>query len=316
MERMLMGLIHNHRYNLVLSDDDPIWFEGERFIEFNSSKKSESPPFYPQRVSPETLTNQKSFGRLEVSPTPSLGSDHDNSAYSSSSKFEAEVKEKNKKVEFVSRQNCIQKQKQPVSVESSSLMMANFDNLPNGGKHSHPKDFVCPITSNVFDDSITLEIGQTYEENMEENKEQKGREKKKKKPLAVYKCGSNKIEDVESVETHLANNQVVIKGVIDPTKLVDYLYKSTKKQASIVKDEENIVECDIKKILFEEIFMEEDEKEKSCLNATYVDFSKYLSPEELHVIYVDFFKYLSPEEPRVTYRKENSRISFFSSGGV
>jgi hypothetical protein len=118
------------------------------------------------------------------------------------------------------------------------------------------------------------------------------------------------------VETHLANNQVVIKGVIDPTKLVDYLYKSTKKQASIVKDEENIVECDIKKILFEEIFMEEDEKEKSCLNATYVDFSKYLSPEELHVIYVDFFKYLSPEEPRVTYRKENSRISFFSSGGV
>lgn len=41
--------------------------------------------------------------------------------------------------------------------------MADFDILPSGGKHTPPKDFVCPITSNVFDDPVTLETGQTYE---------------------------------------------------------------------------------------------------------------------------------------------------------
>ena len=42
---------------------------------------------------------------------------------------------------------------------------------------------------------------------------------------------------VESVETSLGNDQVIVKGVIDPAKLVDYVYKRTKKQASIVKEE-------------------------------------------------------------------------------
>lgn len=46
------------------------------------------------------------------------------------------------------------------------------------------------------------------------------------------------IAGVESVETDLANDQVIVKGVVDPTKLVDYVYKRTRKQASIVKDEE------------------------------------------------------------------------------
>jgi hypothetical protein len=43
---------------------------------------------------------------------------------------------------------------------------------------------------------------------------------------------------VESVETNLANDQVIVKGVVDPSKLVDDVYKKTRKQASIVKDEE------------------------------------------------------------------------------
>jgi hypothetical protein len=38
------------------------------------------------------------------------------------------------------------------------------------------------------------------------------------------------------------------------------------------------------------------------------------SEEESHTIYVDFSKYLSPEEPRVTYRKVNSRTNFFQVG--
>jgi len=62
--------------------------------------------------------------------------------------------------------------------------------------------------------------------------------------------------------------------------------------------EENKVEGNIRKKLLGEIFMEGDEKEKSCLSTIYVDFSKYLSPEE----------------PRVTYCKENSRTSFFQVG--
>lgn len=41
--------------------------------------------------------------------------------------------------------------------------MADSGNPPGGGKHAAPKDFVCPITSNIFDDSVTLETGQTYE---------------------------------------------------------------------------------------------------------------------------------------------------------
>jgi len=84
MEHMHIGPNRNHRYNDThvdygirerptphqrlapinrppvykdLSDDDPIWAEGERFVEFNSSRKSKSPPYYPQRVSPEILTN-------------------------------------------------------------------------------------------------------------------------------------------------------------------------------------------------------------------------------------------------------------------
>lgn len=42
--------------------------------------------------------------------------------------------------------------------------MPEYDNLIGDGKHvATPKDFVCPITSNIFDDPVTLETGQTYE---------------------------------------------------------------------------------------------------------------------------------------------------------
>ncbi|GLU15828.1 hypothetical protein SLE2022_322870 [Rubroshorea leprosula] len=90
------------------------------------------------------------------------------------------------------------------------------------------------------------------EEKKEENKEQK--EEKKEEPPAVatvvlkvwmhceacaqvLKKRIGKIQGVESVETNLANDQVTVKGIIEPAKLVDYVYKRTRKQASIVKDE-------------------------------------------------------------------------------
>lgn len=36
----------------------------------------------------------------------------------------------------------------------------------------------------------------------------------------------------------MMNHQVIVKGIIDPTNLVEKVYRKTKKQASIVKDEE------------------------------------------------------------------------------
>ncbi|MBA0811690.1 hypothetical protein Gohar_003564, partial [Gossypium harknessii] len=47
-----------------------------------------------------------------------------------------------------------------------------------------------------------------------------------------------KIQGVETVETDVGNDKVTVKGTVDPTKLVDYVYKRTGKQASIVKGEE------------------------------------------------------------------------------
>lgn len=47
-----------------------------------------------------------------------------------------------------------------------------------------------------------------------------------------------KMEGVESVETDIPNEQVIIKGFVDPAKLVENVYKRTRRQASIVQDEE------------------------------------------------------------------------------
>jgi len=48
---------------------------------------------------------------------------------------------------------------------SPDYPMADYENTPphGSGKQTPPKDFVCPITSNIFDDPVTLETGQTYE---------------------------------------------------------------------------------------------------------------------------------------------------------
>lgn len=43
---------------------------------------------------------------------------------------------------------------------------------------------------------------------------------------------------MDSVETDVGNDQVVVTGVVDPAKLVDDVYKKTRKQVSIVIKEE------------------------------------------------------------------------------
>lgn len=45
------------------------------------------------------------------------------------------------------------------------------------------------------------------------------------------------VAGVESVETDVASDQVVVKGVVDPEKIVEHVYKRTGKQASIVPEE-------------------------------------------------------------------------------
>ncbi|XP_004134804.1 heavy metal-associated isoprenylated plant protein 7 [Cucumis sativus] len=47
-----------------------------------------------------------------------------------------------------------------------------------------------------------------------------------------------KFKGVESVETDLANNQVIVKGVMDPARLVDHVSKRSRRPASIVVKEE------------------------------------------------------------------------------
>jgi hypothetical protein len=58
------------------------------------------------------------------------------------------------------------------------------------------------------------------------------------------------------------------------------------------------VEDDVNEEIVGGIFMENDKKEKTCLSEIYVDFSKYISAEELCV----------------PCSKENSRMSFFQVG--
>ncbi|PON50525.1 Regulatory associated protein of TOR [Parasponia andersonii] len=155
----LAGISLNGRYN-------PIWTEGDRSIELinnTSSSKSRSLPFYPQRVSSETFSDQISSWKLTTSPQTNSDSElesslDDNPADSSSAESEAEIEERNRNMAlFESRQSQIQKQEQPVSAKSSR----SPDNVI--GKLAPPKDFVCPITSNLLDDPVTLETGQTYE---------------------------------------------------------------------------------------------------------------------------------------------------------
>ncbi|KAJ0967806.1 hypothetical protein J5N97_024723 [Dioscorea zingiberensis] len=103
----------------------------------------------------------------------------------------------------------------------------------------------------------------------EEKKVDAPKDKKKEEPKAITvilkvhmhceACAQviqkkiKKVEGVESARTDLLNNEVIVKGNFDPTKIVEYVYRRTKKQASIVKDEKKEEESEEKK---------EEEKEK------------------------------------------------------
>ncbi|OMO58191.1 hypothetical protein COLO4_34815 [Corchorus olitorius] len=115
------------------------------------------------------LKNGRQYGLKEKMESIS----EDNSANSCSSDSEPDMEEKNKEnalLEHREGQGLLitqQEQNQPIFGDSSSRspdhLMADNGNPPGNGKHTPPKDFVCPITSHLFDDPVTLETGQTYE---------------------------------------------------------------------------------------------------------------------------------------------------------
>ncbi|XP_051148497.1 putative E3 ubiquitin-protein ligase LIN-1 [Andrographis paniculata] len=145
----------NRRYN-------PMWAEGERSVELSSDRGkslSRFPSFFPERVSPKVLTNLRSSKDLETSADDNSIDDY------SSSDSDAGQEENIKKLTLFddSKQMPSKEYKQLFSEQSSRSYMEDGDHLPSRGKRTAPKDFVCPITTHIFDDPVTLETGQTYE---------------------------------------------------------------------------------------------------------------------------------------------------------
>ncbi|KAJ0031553.1 hypothetical protein Pint_13215 [Pistacia integerrima] len=148
---------------------NPIWAEeGEKSVElYPGSSKSKSPSFYPQRI-PLSIPEDQNLRKSTRSPLLNSDSELEFSLDDySSSDSEAENEHKNIKMSsFEPRKIRTKKQNEPILAESSrppDHPMEDTDNPPGDGKHTPPKDFVCPITSHVFDDPVTLETGQTYE---------------------------------------------------------------------------------------------------------------------------------------------------------
>ncbi|CAM8966361.1 unnamed protein product [Rhodiola kirilowii] len=157
---------------------NPMWTDQDKSVEFfgsgsssTSTSGSKTPPYLPMRVSLRTLRDQKSAKSFTSLPSFDLdlqldSSSDDDISISSSSESEAETQETNKEIALLeSRKLQIQERRNLTSVQSNSDPMADTDNSSAvvNVKHTPPKDFVCPITSHLFNDPVTLETGQTYE---------------------------------------------------------------------------------------------------------------------------------------------------------
>ncbi|XP_045822566.1 LOW QUALITY PROTEIN: putative E3 ubiquitin-protein ligase LIN-1 [Trifolium pratense] len=168
-EEMQMPVLKNGRYN-------PIWSERDTSIEYlssSSSNRSSQAPLYPQRVSSGVLNPRKSSNYwttpVYLNSATETQFSLDKNSLCSSSDSEAENEEKDKNIALLEpQQSQTQEQMQAIFKESRGspdYPMADYEITPPHGseKQTPPKDFVCPITSNIFDDPVTLETGQTYE---------------------------------------------------------------------------------------------------------------------------------------------------------
>ncbi|KAJ0981928.1 hypothetical protein J5N97_010183 [Dioscorea zingiberensis] len=137
------------------------------------------------------------------------------------------------------------------------------------------------------------------EDNKEEAKDVPQEEKEEPKAITVIlkvrmHCEScaqflhkriKKLEGVESVVTDMSNNQITVTGFIDPEKLVDYVSKRTKRQALIVKGEEEEKKEEEKG---EEQEKKEDDEKKGEDDEKKIELQKYehwSSPGYYHIEY-------------------------------
>ncbi|KAL6520462.1 hypothetical protein OROHE_017050 [Orobanche hederae] len=110
-----------------------------------------------------------------------------------------------------------------------------------------------------------------------------------------------KIKGVESVTADVNNDQVTVKGVVDPDKLVNDIHKKTGKQASIVKDEEKKKEEKKKKKVDdkkeekqeENKQVEEEDDEKTDIIKRF----EYLPPKYYYMDYAYAPHFFSDENP-------------------
>ncbi|GJN06533.1 hypothetical protein PR202_ga24268 [Eleusine coracana subsp. coracana] len=166
-------------------DETPIWAEAEdlypRGLRGSTSFKGRRdllrpPSLYPQRVAPHLILQQRhqspptsrgspASSRLRES-SPAAPSDDSLTMDDSSSEICDGSKEEN-----VAAASPLSKPSthgdeghlSPEPASSSSPMAAAAVEETTPVLVSTPKDFVCPITSQVFEDPVTLETGQTYE---------------------------------------------------------------------------------------------------------------------------------------------------------
>ncbi|KAK1266062.1 putative E3 ubiquitin-protein ligase LIN-1 [Acorus gramineus] len=151
--------VADRRYN-------PIWIEGEQSVEFlrncSDSKNilSKWPTLIPQRVPPHLLTHQGSPAKTDSDLNSSSDTDPDSPRDNNSmNSFESEPEVKPNKTQVLEeRQNSSAN-----SNCSSNTLMEDSDHIIGSEKQTPPKDFICPITSQLFVDPVTLETGQTYE---------------------------------------------------------------------------------------------------------------------------------------------------------
>ncbi|KAG0455811.1 hypothetical protein HPP92_023599 [Vanilla planifolia] len=154
----------NERFN-------PIWSEGDQSVELPGGRTSfaRAPSLYPQRINPQLLYKESSIDSIGSRIKDVPGSDEAfNSVVNSdvsSSDPEPHQEEEDRKQATLQRRRQQQRQrrKSSVSLSSTDLGRVVADNFLASTKQAPPKDFVCPITNQLFDDPVTLETGQTYE---------------------------------------------------------------------------------------------------------------------------------------------------------
>ncbi|KAM0944405.1 putative transcription factor WD40-like family [Dioscorea sansibarensis] len=163
-----------HRFGSTSGRCDPIWSEEDQLNEFLNrqstrveTKNLKTSSANSRRTVPSLIRRQPSTDSLNAGLQPISDFRHGfSSEFSSEDSNEYYSGKQEKKNMRISSFPSIEKQYQDLeqtSSESTCYQMFDSDTILSTGKSTPPKDFVCPITSNIFDDPVTLETGQTYE---------------------------------------------------------------------------------------------------------------------------------------------------------